>query len=110
MRSDGSIYIENVVSDGAKEQGIRINDTLVAINDKPLGLLHFAQIIEFVRSLQVGSEVKLLLARENLEQDDVIPGNAVSGGVSSRGSRCTSIDAPLDISQKSRRKSIGISN
>jgi hypothetical protein len=109
MRRDGSIYIKKV-SDEAADKGVKANDTLVGINGNSLRSLQFPQVIEFVRSLQVGSDVNLELMRENLPelQSEIPCGVTVS--TTTRGSRCTSIDTPVPlvpISTSNRRKSVG---
>jgi len=107
MRRDGSIFITKVTSELAKEQGVKVNDTLVAINGKPLGLLHFSQIIELVRSLKEGSDVIISLAREDLESDEKPSVTTVS---KNRVGRCTSIDSPIQIHKTlSKRISVAAS-
>jgi len=104
MRRDGSIFITKVNSELAKEQGVKVNDTLVANNGKPLGLLHFSQIIELVRSLKEGSDVTILLAREHLEPEEK---PSVTTASKNRRGRCTSIDSPIRI-QKTLSKRISV--
>jgi hypothetical protein len=66
MRKDGSIYVTRVHLASALASGINVDDTILAINDQPLKALHFTQVIDIVRSIAVGREVKLKYAREAL--------------------------------------------
>lgn len=76
MRKDGSIYVTRVHLPQAMASGIEVNDTILAINDQPLKALHFTQVIDIVRSIPVGIEVKIKYAREKLMTEQEAPTTA----------------------------------
>jgi hypothetical protein len=70
MRKDGSIFVTRVHLPSTIESGIMVDDTILAIDDQPLKALHFTQIIDIVRSIPIGNEVKIKYAREKLDPEE----------------------------------------
>jgi hypothetical protein len=70
MRKDGSIFVTQVHLPSTIESGIMVDDTILAIDDQPLKALHFTQIIDIVRSIPVGNEVKIKYTREKLDPEE----------------------------------------